>query len=615
MKKLLSVIALGIVGLALVGGGWLYWSIEQAGRDQTGVELTAPVEQAASRPVQNSWRAEQAARNAAKAAYINDHQVAYDWFTLFPFSKSDGTPLLILKVLPMLAPEIWAQDKDFLSKVGLFQDTRITNPILPTGVGFTGLTREDAGASIDYTSFTCAACHIGRVKVADGQTRYIDGGINAEFNINLYFVQLSQTLAGIYGSEQDQAQRIALVTERVLAAVDTAAASSPTYFYDNHSYAGRTFDAAYEAQQIALFKQDASAHVAAFVDYTESFVAAFSTYLDKTYPGYQPQMLAGLPGMADATGVSASHGYETMATSALGKLMAEHVLPSSPGLTDFMAVWEQETRTAEWDSTEQQLINGGGQYNGNIPVPMFRNLAASMTMGLADTDIRVAAFSAELLDGLPATVWPFAVDVTLAQRGEALFEANCQACHQPHNGRVYDELGTSMARAGVINTLLMEGARAEYTGVCSPQTTVQMYGEDVQPCAEFKGVSLKDKANVVMRPLDDQRGYNAGPLRGLWALAPFLHNGSVPTLYHLLMPSERPAQFIKSRLEYDQNKVGFAWQDDGTPGGYLFDTTAFHAVSNKGHDQDVTLEGVTYKLDWQDDPDGASALIEYLKTL
>ena len=81
------------------------------------------------------------------------------------------------------------------------------------------------------------------------------------------------------------------------------------------------------------------------------------------------------------------------------------------------------------------------------------------------------------------------------------------------------------------------------------------------------------------------------------------------------MPSERPAQFIKSRLEYDQNKVGFAWQDDGTPGGYLFDTTAFHAVSNKGHDQDVTLEGVTYKLDWQDDPDGASALIEYLKTL
>jgi len=613
--KLIRIFALSAVAVVIVGGGWLYWSVEEAGRDKTGIELTAPASRASMVPVQADWAAEQQARSDAKTSYIRAHQEAYDWFTLFPFSKSDGTPLLILKVLPNLAPDIWGEGEDFLSGVGLFHDERVDSAILPTGVGFTGLTREDANSDIDYTSFTCAACHIGRVRADDGQVHYIDGGINAEFNINLYFVRLSQTLAQLYGSEQDPAKRLERVTDSIVQAVDTAAAASPTYFYANHRYGDRTFDAAYEAQQIALFKQNAGTHVGAFVDYTEGFVAAFSHYLDKTYEGYQEQMLAGLPGMADATGVSASHGYESMATSRLGTLIGESVLPSSPGLTDFMAVWEQESRTAKWDPTGQQLINGGGQYNGNIPVPIFRNLAASMTMGLADTDVRVAAFSAELLDGLPATVWPFPVDVALARRGAELFERNCEACHQPNNGRVYDELGTSMARAGVINTLLMEGARAEYTGTCSPQTTVEMYGRQVKPCAEFKGVPLDNMEHVVMRPLDDQRGYNALPLKGLWALAPYLHNGSVPTLYHLLIPSERPAGFIKSRLDYDQEKVGFAWQDDGTPGGYRFDTVAFHAVSNKGHDRDVTLDGVTYKLAWEDDRDGAAALIEYLKTL
>jgi mono/diheme cytochrome c family protein len=355
--------------------------------------------------------------------------------------------------------------------------------------------------------------------------------------------------------------------------------------------------------------------VSRFAQYVDDFVAAFSTYLDKTYPGFQSQMLAGLPGMADATGVSSSHGYELLEASAGGRLIAGGFLPDSPGLSDFMAVWEQEGRTAEWDPSGQQLINGGGQYNGNIPIPMYRNLAASMTMGLANTDIRVAAFSAELLDGLPATPYPFAVDDALAETGEALFAANCAGCHQPHNGRVYSELGTSMARSNVINTFLMEGARAEYKATCGPTTTIVMYGKAVQPCAEFKGRALADMDHVIMRPLDDQHGYNATALTGVWALAPYLHNGSVPTLYHLLVPAERPASFIKSQLDYDQEKVGFAWESASSPFAYTFDTTAFHALNNRGHDTDLTVDGVTYKLNWSDDIGGAMALLEYLKTL
>ncbi|MDZ7685472.1 MAG: cytochrome C [Gammaproteobacteria bacterium] len=611
----LKVIVAGIGILILAAGGYVYYRIDSAGKDHTGVPLEAPKGEPVVQPAPADWTSEQKSRQQAKAAFIEKERVAFDWFARFPFSEVDGVPLIVLKLLPKVAPTIWEGGDSFLAEVGLFRDSRYDSRLLPTGVGFSGIGRDDPGSNIDYTSFTCAACHIGRVRMDDGSIRTIVGGIDTEFNINLFFVKLHETLEQIYGDVEDPQVRVELVTDAFIIALDEAVASSPNYFYEDFSWNGRDFDAAYEAQQVELFREDAQKYVGDFIAYTEGFVEAFTVYLDKTYDGFQSEMLAGLPGMADATGVSASHGYETFEASAETRILAKSVLPDSPGITDFMPIWEQDLRTAEWDPTKQQLINGGGQYNGNIPIPIYRNLAASLTMGLKDTDVRVAAFNAELLGGLPATPYPFDVDEALAKEGEALFERHCAACHQPNNGRVYDELGTSMGRAGVINTLLMLGARQEYTGICSPQTTVEMYGKKVTPCAEFDGVSLKNREHVVMRPLDDQRGYNATPLKGVWAMAPYLHNGSVPTIYHLLMPETRPDHFTKSRLDYDQEKLGYAWQPGSTGEGYSFDTTAFSALRHTGHDTDVTLDGTTYRLDWSEHPDEAMAVVEYMKTL
>ena len=65
-----------------------------------------------------------------------------------------------------------------------------------------------------------------------------------------------------------------------------------------------------------------------------------------------------------------------------------------------MSVWEQHKRLASWDESHKLLISGGGQWNGNIPMPIYRNLVAMLTLGLEQTDVRVAAFAEELLDGL-----------------------------------------------------------------------------------------------------------------------------------------------------------------------------------------------------------------------
>jgi hypothetical protein len=78
------------------------------------------------------------------------------------------------------------------------------------------------------------------------------------------------------------------------------------------------------------------------------------------------------------------------------------------------------------------------------------------------------------------------------------------------------------------------------------------------------------------------RGYKARPLHGIWATGPFLHNGSVPTVYDLLLPEERrPRTFHTGAVQFDPVHVGLA-PDAPPAGAFLFDTT-LPGNRNTGH--------------------------------
>ena len=61
------------------------------------------------------------------------------------------------------------------------------------------------------------------------------------------------------------------------------------------------------------------------------------------------------------------------------------------------------------------------------------------------------------------------------------------------------------------------------------------------------------------RVAEGTNGYKADMLHGIWAQAPYLHNGSVPTLGQLMCPATRPARFLRGNLYYDEALVGFEW--------------------------------------------------------
>jgi hypothetical protein len=106
-------------------------------------------------------------------------------------------------------------------------------------------------------------------------------------------------------------------------------------------------------------------------------------------------------------------------------------------------------------------------------------------------------------------------------------------------------------------------------------------------------------------------GYANSPLDGIWLRAPYLHNGSVPTLRDLLEPSDkRPKTFYRGHDVYDQRKVGFVGDVAEEKGKkfFLFDTdeTKEPGNSNKGH------EGKRFGTELSDTE--KDVLVEYLKT-
>jgi hypothetical protein len=184
------------------------------------------------------------------------------------------------------------------------------------------------------------------------------------------------------------------------------------------------------------------------------------------------------------------------------------------------------------------------------------------------------------IGGLKPPAYPFPVDAALAAKGEPIFREQCAECHAFGGARVGEPLpiswlGTDRHRFDSWTTEARDG---------------------------FNGLDDYDWRYTHFRKTS---GYVAQALDGLWARAPFLHNGSVPTLVDLLRPpAERPRTFYVGYDVYDPARVGFFSDGpDAKTAGRLFDT-ALPGNDNAGHLYGTSLSEASKR-----------ALLEYLKTL
>jgi mono/diheme cytochrome c family protein len=150
--------------------------------------------------------------------------------------------------------------------------------------------------------------------------------------------------------------------------------------------------------------------------------------------------------------------------------------------------------------------------------------------------------------------FPGAIDDDKARRGLAVWGNRCAACH----GQVHLE-----QRRVVVD---------EFPNALSPVAEI---GTDPARALAANPDVLKVIGTVRIGELitaENQGGYVAPTLKATWATAPYLHNGSVPTLWHLMHPEERPARFEQGGHALDYDKVGIAGVQDGDlyryPDGY-----------------------------------------------
>jgi hypothetical protein len=195
--------------------------------------------------------------------------------------------------------------------------------------------------------------------------------------------------------------------------------------------------------------------------------------------------------------------------------------------------------------------------------------------------------------------YPFPIDGDLAAKGEKLFTAKCARCHgtygenwtYPNKIVALDDIGTDRRR--------FEGLSEKFG---------RYYDESWFAKPEFDGKG-PDYHPI---PTD---GYQAPPLDGIWATAPYFHNGSVPTVWHVLNSKARPKCFTRSfrtdEADYDPVKLG--WKFTETPPAHpnwpdrqrrkMYDTSQPGRL-NGGHNYGDKLSDAE-----------RMAVIEYLKTL
>ena len=283
-------------------------------------------------------------------------------------------------------------------------------------------------------------------------------------------------------------------------------------------------------------------------------------------------------------------------------------------------------------------------YNAAIRQPLTRNIIEAIGVGapinhatifaptlLHNVHMENITSGQRALRELKSPRWPEAIlgniDAAKVSRGIELYDRLCVQCHQlvertthvprGSSGRASGEIAIPTFDLSVIGTdprqaTTFERRKVALTKIGGPAEIASFKAAEIvtgkiveQWMAESPENAARANEVNAGRPNEFRAllKYRARPLNGIWATAPYLHNGSVVSLYELLLPaSQRKKEFYMGNWEFNPVIVGFE-TDSPFPGAFRFDT-GITGNSNAGHEFGTDLS----------DSD-RMALIEYLKTL
>lgn len=243
----------------------------------------------------------------------------------------------------------------------------------------------------------------------------------------------------------------------------------------------------------------------------------------------------------------------------------------SIGSTDVMAIWNEGAHK-------------GFHYHSDGLNTSLRESIISGALGTGTTPKEINLDSLERIESWMKQVqppkFPFPINQALADQGQKIFTTQCATCHVLGGERTGQVIALSEVKT-------------------DPNRAKHWTQEAADAFNEFAENYPWD-----FDQFGDTDGYTALSLEGLWARAPYLHNGSVPSLTSLLdKPEDRPAVFYRGYDIYDPEAVGFVSTGDSAEAiGFKVDTTVI-GNGNQGHLYGTELPEADKR-----------SLIEYLKT-
>lgn len=428
------------------------------------------------------------------------------------------------------------------------------------------------------TGINCAACHSTQLTYR-GKTLHVDGAPNM-LDVEAFFRGTLGALKGLLegGEVGDRAKfvlRFAYYNAIELEKMQVAGqlATRPAY----------------------VTKSAAEQHELALAFLKERLKSAV-----RIVASFDRQTAAG-PGRADSFGIIRNLMMTEELLGAPGNFRPMTAPVSMPHLFQFGTFtnlhWDGNTTTGN-DRNYAQAVALGASFDPHTLVSSVRPYDL-YTMERTGQRLTPPKWPAEIFGPL---------DAVKVARGAELFRSQgCVKCHGRETWTPLEVIGTDPNR--LVNYALpvnVKGGRTESYATNLYKSAIAVkekaYAENQVPPAEQKKMDAWH-ARVVPAWLETLNlGYFTRPLRGLWATAPFLHNGSVPTLWDLLQPvDKRPKKFAVGHREFDPVHVGYA--SPSARGGWEFDTSISGNL-NTGHEYGTRL---TDAEKWD--------LVEYLKTL
>jgi processive rubber oxygenase RoxA-like protein len=255
--------------------------------------------------------------------------------------------------------------------------------------------------------------------------------------------------------------------------------------------------------------------------------------------------------------------------------------PELIGATDFPSLWNQKPRDGmhlHWDGDNDSVDE--------------RNLSAALGAGVTPVTVDHAAIKRvrDWIWTLPPPKYPYPIDQALAAHGETLYRQLCVDCHADHRFRDGTR-SPDATRVGLVEDI--DRVRTDRHRLDSYTAVFASNQYALYPESDYR-----------FKHFRKTHGYANHPLDGIWLRAPYLHNGSVPTLRDLLdPPAERPKVFFRGYDVYDRARVGFVSNVGEENGRRFFEYDTTRAGNgNAGHEYGTTLP-----------PADKLAIVEYLK--